>query len=100
MFWVLHDLLQTVQNVQYNLTFLSFLLILGHIKSRLMKRHVISYLFDISIISSMRTSLTDEIHLYNLIAMPSNIRSKIPSIAIVPLVSSSMKNVYEMNLVK
>ena len=38
--WVLHDLLKNVQNVQHTLTFQSFLLILGHIKSRPMKRDV------------------------------------------------------------
>ena len=76
MLWVLHDLLQTVQNVQYSLTFLSLLLILGLIKSRPTKRYVISYLFDISIFASMPSSLTDEMHLYNLITMPRNIRSK------------------------
>ena len=76
MFLVLHDLLKTVQNVQYNLTFLSFLSILGHIKSRPMKRHVISYIFDIYIFPRLPSSLTDEMHLYNLITMPKNIRSK------------------------
>ena len=63
MFWILHDLLQTVQDIQYNFTFLSFLLILGPIKSRLMKRHVISYVFYMYIFSTMPAALADEMYL-------------------------------------
>ena len=76
MFWLLRDLLKTVQNVQYNLTFVLFLLILGHIKSRPMKRHVMWYLFYMSSFPSLPASLTDEMHHYNLITMPKNIPSK------------------------
>ena len=76
MLWVLHDVLQTVEDVHHTLTFLSFLLILGHIKRRPTKRHVMWYLFYISIFPGLPVSLTNEMHLYNLITMPKNIRSK------------------------
>ena len=68
MFWVLHDLLLTVQDVHHALTFLSFR---NYQESSDEKACNI-----VSIFPSMPASLTDEIHVYNLITMHKNIQSK------------------------